>query len=424
MAASSTWRFKAILGITPQADFQGAHFRFRNTSFARLTYTPSTTNGCWRRSTTSATGRTGKPTASRAITIKTEAAGARMPEHATQPLHILSFGAGAIGTYIGGSLALDGHAVTFLERPAVVAELRQRGLRLKLLDREEVIPKPTPGGFAGGSPGAGSVRRGPLRPEILRYAGRAGFLCRPASAPCRRSCACRTAWRMRLLHRTRRLGEDRVIAGTVTSAIGRNAAGDIVLERLRGVGIAAGHPLSHRLAEAFSAAGLNARLYTSAAAMKWSKMLTNLLANATSAILDMTPAEIFAHPGIYQLEVQQLREALRVMAAQKIDVVDLPGTPVRALAFAVRSLPPGVSRPLLRNAVGSGRGGKMPSFHIDLNSGRGQTEVRCAQWGRGALRRAVGGGNAGQPPAQPHAASAGKRGDRRGTSTPTTRKNY
>ena len=32
---------KAILGITPQADFQGAHFRFRNTSFARLTYTPS-----------------------------------------------------------------------------------------------------------------------------------------------------------------------------------------------------------------------------------------------------------------------------------------------------------------------------------------------------------------------------------------------
>jgi 2-dehydropantoate 2-reductase len=63
------------------------------------------------------------------------------------------------------------------------------------------------------------------------------------------------------------------------------------------------------------------------------------------------------------------------MAAQQIDVVDLPGTPVRALAFAVRGLPPEVSRPLLRNAVGSGRGGKMPSFHIDLNSGRGQTEV-------------------------------------------------
>jgi 2,3-bisphosphoglycerate-dependent phosphoglycerate mutase len=32
---------KAILGITPQADFQGAHFRFRNTAFARLTYIPA-----------------------------------------------------------------------------------------------------------------------------------------------------------------------------------------------------------------------------------------------------------------------------------------------------------------------------------------------------------------------------------------------
>jgi 2,3-bisphosphoglycerate-dependent phosphoglycerate mutase len=32
---------KAILGITPQADFQGAHFRFRNTAFARLIYLPA-----------------------------------------------------------------------------------------------------------------------------------------------------------------------------------------------------------------------------------------------------------------------------------------------------------------------------------------------------------------------------------------------
>ena len=65
-----------------------------------------------------------------------------MPDNASKPLHILSFGAGAIGTYIGGSLALDGHAVTFLERPAIVAELRQRGLHLKLLDREGTILKP------------------------------------------------------------------------------------------------------------------------------------------------------------------------------------------------------------------------------------------------------------------------------------------
>ncbi len=32
---------KAILGIVPQADFHGASFRFRNTAFARLSYSPS-----------------------------------------------------------------------------------------------------------------------------------------------------------------------------------------------------------------------------------------------------------------------------------------------------------------------------------------------------------------------------------------------
>ncbi|MEW5942189.1 MAG: 2-dehydropantoate 2-reductase, partial [Chloroflexota bacterium] len=50
----------------------------------------------------------------------------------SSPLKILAFGAGAIGTYIGGSLALAGHQVVFVEQPSVAEELRQRGLRLDL----------------------------------------------------------------------------------------------------------------------------------------------------------------------------------------------------------------------------------------------------------------------------------------------------
>ena len=70
-----------------------------------------------------------------------------------------------------------------------------------------------------------------------------------------------------------------------------------------------------------------------------------------------------------------MREAMAVMRAQGIRAVDLPGTPVRLLAFAVCCLPLAISRPLLGKAVGGGRGGKMPSFHIDLHSGRGKSEV-------------------------------------------------
>ena len=160
----------------------------------------------------------------------------------------------------------------------------------------------------------------------------------------------------------------------MTTAVGRRGAGDIVLERLRGVGVAKGHPLSEKLNNTFNAAYLNSELFDDANSMKWSKMLTNLLANPTSAILDMTAGEVFANKDLYQLEIEMLRECLAVMEAQGLKVVDLPGTPVRALAFATR-LPLWLSKPLLSRAAGAGRGSKMPSFHIDLHAGRGKSEV-------------------------------------------------
>jgi hypothetical protein len=52
--------------------------------------------------------------------------------HLNGKLKVLVFGAGAIGTYIGGSLALTGQQVVFIERPKVVEDLRLRGLRLDL----------------------------------------------------------------------------------------------------------------------------------------------------------------------------------------------------------------------------------------------------------------------------------------------------
>jgi 2-dehydropantoate 2-reductase len=180
------------------------------------------------------------------------------------------------------------------------------------------------------------------------------------------------------------LGLEKVIYGTVTSAIGRRGPGDIVLERLRGMGVAAGHPLSERLVSVLDAAFLNCRLYPDALSMKWSKLLTNLVANPTSAILDMTAAQVFASRNLYALEIAMLRECLAVMDALGLELVDLPGTPVRMLALATR-LPLWLSKPFLARAAGAGRGGKMPSFHIDLHSGRGRSEV---EYLHGAIVRA------------------------------------
>ena len=306
-------------------------------------------------------------------------------------LKILAFGAGAVGTYIGGSLALAGQELVFVEQPSAAAELRSRGLRLDLtLDRRRELHEANvfpAGAFVAAGSLDEALRYGPF--DLALFAlksfdtadaieGMRLFASRLPPVLCLSNGVDNEPALAQLL------GHERVIPGTVTSAVARRAVGDIVLEKLRGVGIASTHTLSGKLIQAANTAFLNAQPYSNPLAMKWSKLLTNLIANPTSAILDMTAAEIFSDPRLYRLEVGVLRECLAVMAAQGIPVVDLPGTPVRALAFATR-LPPWLSKPFLSRAAGSGRGGKMPSFHIDLHSGRGKSEV---QFLHGAVVRA------------------------------------
>lgn len=297
-------------------------------------------------------------------------------------LKVLVFGAGAIGTYIGGSLALAGQQGVFVEQPKVVEELRQRGLRLDLtLDSRRGLKDASrvdPSSFVIVSSLEEALRYGPFDVALFALksfdtqAALEGIKPYADKMP---PILCLSNGVSNEAAIAEALGKDRVIYGTVTSAVGRRGAGDIVLERLRGVGVAKGHPLSEKLNHALNTAYLNSQLFEDALSMKWSKMLTNLLANPTSAILDMTAGQVFANRKLYKLEIDMLRECLAVMEAQGLKVVDLPGTPVRALAFATR-LPLWLSKPLLSRAAGAGRGAKMPSFHIDLHSGRGKSEVQ------------------------------------------------
>lgn len=304
-------------------------------------------------------------------------------------MKFLVFGAGAIGTYIGGSLALAGNQVVFVEQPKMVTELRGKGLRLDLtiderrkhalsgvegtkdafvIDPRSFIIEPSLesalkfGPFDVGIFALKSFDTAPAMEGLRPFAEKLPpILCLSNGVENEQSIA-------------RVLGPDKVIYGTVTTAIGRRGPGDVILEKLRGVGVAAGHPLSEKLVSGMDRAYLKCRLYPDAHSMKWSKMLTNLIANPTSAILNMTAAQVFANRDLYKLEIEMLKECLAVMKAQNLEVVDLPGTPVTALAFAAK-LPLWLSKPFLSRAAGSGRGAKMPSFHIDLYSGRGQSEV-------------------------------------------------
>ncbi len=291
----------------------------------------------------------------------------------------LILGVGAIGAYLGVSLAQAGHAVTFLVRPATAAHLRTHGLRLTRGDRQQVLSAPT----VVESPTAALRTTHDVLIIALKSFDTAAALAELRAAtdsPPPILCLQNGVDNEAALAQA--FGAERVIAGTVTTAVGKRGAGDFVVERERGVGVALGHTLSERLLAALNQAGLNARGYTSAGALKWSKLLTNLLGNATSAILDLSVAEVLADARLFALEQRQLRECLSVMRALRHAVVDLPRTPVRALAFGAQ-LPSWLARPVLQRGLASARGGKQPSLHIDLHSGR-PTEVR---WLHGAVAR-------------------------------------
>ncbi len=294
-------------------------------------------------------------------------------QQSNRDLRILVFGAGAIGAYVGGSLVLSGYYVVFLERSEIVPELRQRGLHLRLVDRQEHIASPM---LAGSLKEALSL--GPYDIAIFAMksydtqSAMTGLRLYSDSIP---PILCLQNGVDNEPTLEAFLGKGRVIAGSVTSAIGRDTIGEVILERFRGIGIASGHPLSATLVRVMDKAGLNARLYPKAKDMKWSKLLTNLVANASSAILDISPTEIYAHPGLYRLELAQLRETLIVMHASGIHPVNLPATPVSLLAFMILRIPEWLSRPILARFIGGGRGSKMPSFYIDLHSGGGKSEV-------------------------------------------------
>ena len=135
------------------------------------------------------------------------------------------------------------------------------------------------------------------------------------------------------------IGEDKVIGGSVTSAIERLDSGQATLEKKRGIGITNSHTLSRSIVDEFNAAGLNAKLFPNLMDLKWSKMLSNLLGNATSAILNMTPAEVFGSPEVYKIEYLEMMEAVNVMEGLGIHVVNLPGVPMRLLLLIMLRLP-------------------------------------------------------------------------------------
>jgi 2-dehydropantoate 2-reductase len=288
-------------------------------------------------------------------------------------LRVLCFGAGAIGGYIGGSLALKDHCVVFLERPEMAATVAENGIHITIKGETQHLLHPQVVKSIDEA-----LTRGPYDIAILAVKSYDTDALLHTLKPYAAALPVIVCFQNGVENEQKIaevLGLQKVMYGTVTTAIGKAGPTHIVVERLRGMGVASNHSITPGFVSALNSVGLNAEQIYHAEGMKWSKLLTNIMSNATSAILQMTPAQVFADPELYHLERRQILETLAVMKKAQIPLCDLPGVPVRALMFVIKNLPEKLSRLIVAGSVGKGRGEKMPSFYLDLAAGREKSEV-------------------------------------------------
>lgn len=244
-------------------------------------------------------------------------------------------GAGSIGCYVGGCLALAGRAVTFLGRERIVDALRSRGLRVSDLDGRDRRIDPL--GFkvtddpAVALPGADivlvTVKSGGTREMGTLIAAHA----RPDAITVSLQNGVDNAEKLRA-----GLPGRRVLAGMVPFNVVQSADGELPFRvhrasegRVMVEGGVAG------LAELLDIEGLGAEARADMKAVLWSKLLMNLN-NALVALSGLTLARELADRNWRRILASQVDEALLAMKVSGISPARITGLPPSLLPSVLR----------------------------------------------------------------------------------------
>jgi len=293
----------------------------------------------------------------------------------------LVYGAGAVGSFLGAQLALNA-VVTMFTRPALRRSIAKEGIRLQLPDGTTVRHMhavcsledlTTPPDYVLLTVKAYSVAE--ALPDLQRLAVQGATI-----VTLQNGVGTEEYLRVNDIQR--------LIAGSFTISVSNDdgvvrqetTKGGLVLSPIEDLGATV-----DTLQAVLNRSGIPVFRSPDVRQMKWSKLLLNILGNATSAILATDPGAIFADPALFRLERQAFIEALVVMAAQGTTPQALPGFNLPLICQAMR-LPEWISRRLIAPRIAKGRGDKRPSLWLDLDSGRRQTEI---DWLNGAVVRAA-----------------------------------
>lgn len=316
--------------------------------------------------------------------------------------NVLIIGAGAIGCLVGGKLAMANQQVTLVGRRAFVEQVRTHGLQLT--DEHGVH---TVRNLRAAASMIEAYDRSPTAFDLAIFTVKS-YDTTAAVDELRQALAETGAPAPALLSVQNGVGNEEmlaqvaanavVIAGSITTPVSVEAPGVIRIDKPSyGLGLALWGREGEKgeegekekqsavfagVCEVMKRVGFVVKSYTNAASMKWTKLLMNMMGNATCAILDEPPDVVFADNRMVDIEIKAWREAFAVMSAANIAPVDLERYPFGKLAPLIRYAPATLMRPILRKQIGGARGGKMPSLHIDLHGNKGKSEVR---WLNGAV---------------------------------------
>jgi 2-dehydropantoate 2-reductase len=288
-----------------------------------------------------------------------------------KPVRVLVFGAGAVGSLLGGILAGAGYEVTLLGRGKSIEHIQQNGLLVELHDRQ----------FRTHPIAVSSSSDLNDRFDVIILTVRT-WAVETALEPMSSLLADNGV----LVSVQNGIGTDEVITQSMSEtpliAASLTLSADIpapgtVASSSRSGGIALAPVTSNAplelVANMFSICKIPVAMHDDYLSMRWSKLLLNQMANGIPAMLDWTPAQVYQDSRIFRLEQAMLRETLRVMQGDGAKVVSLPGFPVPLLKNVLQ-LPANVARRLLLSRVARGRGEKLPSLLVDLRAGREQLE--------------------------------------------------
>ncbi|MCD6291757.1 MAG: ketopantoate reductase family protein [Anaerolineae bacterium] len=305
-------------------------------------------------------------------------------------MRVLVLGAGAVGTFVGGRLCQAGHPVTLVGRRSFVTAVRDHGIVLGKGAQATIVRDVRVFSSVDQAIAAGD------RVDLVLLTVKAYDT---ASAAAELRSALRehaSTWgdSVRILTLQNGVGNEetllrhfsprQVIAGAITTPVAVLEPGRVMVTRNGVVGISAVEPGSSLddIGRALADAGFDITLYPDYRGLKWTKLLMNVTANATAAILGWPPERVLSDSRLAAIEIAVWREAFAVMAALDIRPVRLGRYRWPVYEPLIRLLPVAALRPFVRRMAQRGRGGKMPSLYIDLDRGRDRSEV---EWLNGAV---------------------------------------